>query len=352
MTLEAIACSHCGSSAVKEVKADTYFCDHCETVFKHIDPALLGSNHVQSFCSCGGAVEAQCQICRRGVCRRCDAPQALVDPDRFGDPYCIPTSSSGYLVRLGSGWRSVLDGQLGENRLTAGIAGPLLYAEQVVEWLRSSRHDLRHVCWSCAETAAHELSGRIAAGELCRSARHFGPSSPEVLTHCSCCGGMFCGECIVRDGKLAILWWTPFRGGLRRGDRVSASIDAENSLCRSCFGEHRAKVYEVYAHDAALRHELRQGDVGRYEVITQRRLIDLTEGMANRRAMDTMKRCAEYLVKEYSKQRNGPCNWKAGFDKAEPWAEPVFIDDRGDGQTNFLGSRKAFRAGRQAGAIT
>lgn len=38
MPVEAISCTRCGSGDVKEVKANTYFCSHCESVFKYVDP--------------------------------------------------------------------------------------------------------------------------------------------------------------------------------------------------------------------------------------------------------------------------------------------------------------------------
>jgi ribosomal protein L37AE/L43A len=41
VTLESITCTHCGSSEVQEVKPHTYFCSHCEGVFKHIDPTQV-----------------------------------------------------------------------------------------------------------------------------------------------------------------------------------------------------------------------------------------------------------------------------------------------------------------------
>jgi hypothetical protein len=66
MPLETISCSHCGSAEVKEVKANTYFCDHCETIFKHIDPNQVTVQ--REFCECGGPIAFQCRVCHVGIC--------------------------------------------------------------------------------------------------------------------------------------------------------------------------------------------------------------------------------------------------------------------------------------------
>jgi len=66
MPLEAISCTNCGSSDVQEVKPSTYFCNHCDTVFKHIDPTHVTVQ--REFCECGGAIAHQCRLCRTGIC--------------------------------------------------------------------------------------------------------------------------------------------------------------------------------------------------------------------------------------------------------------------------------------------
>jgi len=38
------------------VKANTYFCNHCESVFKYVDPTK--ARVVPSFCACGNPVQA------------------------------------------------------------------------------------------------------------------------------------------------------------------------------------------------------------------------------------------------------------------------------------------------------
>ncbi len=51
MTLEAINCTHCGSGDVQQVKPDTYFCNHCESISKHVDPSKVTTT--PSFCAVG-----------------------------------------------------------------------------------------------------------------------------------------------------------------------------------------------------------------------------------------------------------------------------------------------------------
>ena len=51
MALESITCKSCGATDVQEVKADTYFCNHCEGVFKHVNPSKV--TVTQEFCVCG-----------------------------------------------------------------------------------------------------------------------------------------------------------------------------------------------------------------------------------------------------------------------------------------------------------
>lgn len=73
MPLETIKCPDCGSPDVKEIKAGTFFCGHCESLFKHVDPSRLT---VQAeFCQCGGAIAFQCRSCRTGICQTCDLRQ-------------------------------------------------------------------------------------------------------------------------------------------------------------------------------------------------------------------------------------------------------------------------------------
>jgi hypothetical protein len=74
MPLEAISCTGCGSADVQEVKPSTYFCNHCETVFKHIDPTRVNVSHTPGFCDCGSGrpVKSQCQLCTNALCRDCD----------------------------------------------------------------------------------------------------------------------------------------------------------------------------------------------------------------------------------------------------------------------------------------
>jgi len=75
MPIESLSCTGCGSTQVQEVKPNTYFCAHCEKVFKRVDPSTVTVTHRPDFCSCGSGnpIFAQCQVCRDDVvCRSCD----------------------------------------------------------------------------------------------------------------------------------------------------------------------------------------------------------------------------------------------------------------------------------------
>jgi hypothetical protein len=43
MPFESLSCPRCGSGDVQEVKPETYFCNHCDNVFKYVRPSRPGS---------------------------------------------------------------------------------------------------------------------------------------------------------------------------------------------------------------------------------------------------------------------------------------------------------------------
>jgi hypothetical protein len=43
MPFESLSCSRCGSGDVQEVKPETYFCNHCDNVFRYVRPSRAGS---------------------------------------------------------------------------------------------------------------------------------------------------------------------------------------------------------------------------------------------------------------------------------------------------------------------
>ena len=69
MGLQAMNCPNCGSSAVKEVKPSTYFCDHCEGVFRLVPPVGQSAASTADFCTCGNRITSQCRVCETGLCK-------------------------------------------------------------------------------------------------------------------------------------------------------------------------------------------------------------------------------------------------------------------------------------------
>lgn len=69
MPIESIGCTGCGSSDVKEVKANTYFCNHCESVFKWVEPVGGAAGPVACGVEdCGVLAVGRCGLCRIPFC--------------------------------------------------------------------------------------------------------------------------------------------------------------------------------------------------------------------------------------------------------------------------------------------
>lgn len=210
MPFEAIACTRCGSTEVQEVKPSTYFCNHCETVFKHIDPTRLTVDHGPAFCSCGNPVQVQCQVCKTGVCRDCDTIEwrrsaGIKEPGHcgaFNGPPDISVSAIGYgylesskysYLRPGGEKEFVISrGRIvTEERSGPAVIGPFLGVNKILSALRATHGDLRHVCCTCVESAAPATAEHVRNGDLCETPRCAGWSTGR----CPCCEGAFCKRC-------------------------------------------------------------------------------------------------------------------------------------------------------------
>jgi len=102
---------------VREVKPSTYFCNHCDTVFKLIDPTHVTVQ--REFCECGGAIAYQCRLCRTGICHGHDAWQETV----FGDHSTVLDWVLQFTALTGFRWRIISvveDRLLGEARERRG----------------------------------------------------------------------------------------------------------------------------------------------------------------------------------------------------------------------------------------
>jgi hypothetical protein len=162
MPLESLACTNCGSADVKAVKASTYFCNQCDSVFKHVDPAKVTT--APAFCSCGNPVTAQCQVCQVSVmCMACDATK---NPDwRY---IFIPTVGFGYLLPACYSWKELTGGQIRLRKMMEPMTiGPTLSAAKLLPHLFGAPSDLQHICWSCVAAAVPDAVRQIVAKSVC-----------------------------------------------------------------------------------------------------------------------------------------------------------------------------------------
>lgn len=226
MPFEAIACTRCGSTDAQEVKPSTFFCNHCETVFKHIDPTRLTVDNRPAFCSCGNPIEFQCQLCKTGMCLECDViawrqdydqsryrgiissvpvtvhPSAIYVPVRgfgyTGDARKYGEGSSypeAYKVLSVSGRHVVRYSYEPDARF-----GPWLALDKLLAVLSEKRVRLGHACWPCIGRAVPELAEQIADGAICETPTCV--NKPKQA--CSCCGGAFCESCLTPN--VSALW--------------------------------------------------------------------------------------------------------------------------------------------------
>jgi len=233
MSCETLACTNCGSGDVREVKPNTYFCNHCDSVFKHVDPARLTVG--PAFCEHGNPVEVQCQVCKIGMCRsRCDIVRQSVG--------LVSTEGFGYLEQ-GAG-RNI------------DVGGPFLILGKLLTSLTLDRGEgLIHACHGCVIRAVPAAVARICAGTLCESVRCRNVSAGT----CPCCHGGFCQECSVPGVEKQ--WLLKGSGMLGRpaticawdpdGDRASESFPIDKpmpeGMCGPCVGENREKIAAIAA---------------------------------------------------------------------------------------------------------
>jgi len=175
MTLEALRCTNCGSQNVDEVKRGTYFCQHCETVFRYVDPSRVTVTHEQAFCECGNAVEFQCYLCRTGICG---------DHDVF------------------DGGQKTGEGVAAFVAERAGAMPP-------------------HLCGDCLKPLMSELRTMREERRRCRELTCI----RETATACACCDGAFC------EHHAGIRTFVA-RWGTEPGDAVSTTTGA--SVCDEC----------------------------------------------------------------------------------------------------------------------
>jgi hypothetical protein len=74
MPFESLSCPRCGSASIQEVKHETYFCNHCDNVFKYVSPgrpaeSTGGCELPEEGRPCGVPAIGHCRTCHRAFCR-------------------------------------------------------------------------------------------------------------------------------------------------------------------------------------------------------------------------------------------------------------------------------------------
>ncbi len=69
MPNEPVQCPNCGSGDVRQLAADSYRCEHCQTSFHWVDPTKKTVVQKPSVCKCGRVAVAFCSRCGQGVCQ-------------------------------------------------------------------------------------------------------------------------------------------------------------------------------------------------------------------------------------------------------------------------------------------
>lgn len=241
MSLEALTCTNCGSGDVQEVKASTYFCNHCESVFKHADPAQVTVG--PAFCEHGNPVDVQCQLCRTGMCsQRCDVVPAWGG----GHGGVVRTRGFGYLEQ--------------GRRYNTDVEGPFLSVGKLLRSLAlTCQRSLSHVCYRCVTQAVPVTAEYVSAGAICETVRCW--SAPAGK--CPCCQGGFCQKCsmpqvlqqgggdwlrglsVTRAVSAAVCAWDP------EYDRASKTFPVgqrlPDGMCQPCLEENSDKAAALAA---------------------------------------------------------------------------------------------------------
>jgi hypothetical protein len=260
MPLESLICSHCGSSEVKEVKVNTYFCGHCEGIFKLVDPKSVTITNYPSFCSCGEKVAAKCQLCDATMCATCDAGGRTENWE--GVPILIETRGFGHMYLSSANRHSaygcfISDSQvlergekapqvtidvwtLDRGRRTTDLAiGPFVSVSKLLGHLSSINGGVRHVCWSCVASAIPEVAEGVVDGTLCE----FPFCGQQSETNCRCCGFGYCkihaGPAGVVDSIGAKTFSAPSL------DCPSFPVTVSGDFCLQCRSEASVRIEGV-----------------------------------------------------------------------------------------------------------
>lgn len=200
MSFEGITCPNDGAiEGITQVEPDTFYCSHCKSLFKYVDPRRFKVQVEGSFCSCGNRVEFRCQLCNKELCPECDviewqmgswAPSGhpFVQPTRYPRTLIVAAQDFGYLAQ-GDSLKAFVPiyGRIS----MSSVAGPTLYASEILSQLAKGRPSgLRHLCGACLKTGVPAAIAAIASGQMCES-----PGCAEkARVSCQCCGSAFCAQ--------------------------------------------------------------------------------------------------------------------------------------------------------------
>jgi hypothetical protein len=194
MGFESIVCPECrATEGFTEVGPGTYYCPYHKGLFEHVDPSLITVRHEGIFCSCGNRVEFQCQLCRRGLCGRCDVAKWKRD---IGWRLIIPVQRSGYLELVprlrehqAVAWHAITDNRIVPLRpVESGFIGPFVYPEDIYQQINIAPDNLRHVCCSCVSAGAAAATKAIVDCRICEHPA----CGVAAADRCLCCSNAFC----------------------------------------------------------------------------------------------------------------------------------------------------------------
>jgi hypothetical protein len=368
MPLEAIACTTCGSTDVQEVKPSTYFCNHCETLFKHIDPTHLTVDNAPAFCSCGNPIEFQCQLCKTGICLECDVIAWRQDYDRrsyrsilssiplTGHPskIYVPVQGFGYIgnaSRYGqssdskthellsvSGRHVVRSSYKSDDRF-----GPWLPLDKLLTVLSEKRVRLGHACWQCIGNIVPEVAERIAAGAICETP----DCTNKPKQACSCCSSAFCESCLIPNvpslwsgyGGTTVMTIHVTESSYRSPSSYAVKWQPSDGLCILCGNERLEEVtawertaHEELAnvlepdssHNAGRHHDLR------FYSTPKRRRTQAGRRAEYERARLVAERCAAEVTERLKKFRmpTGACQRSSAYAERLWYAWYAITDNR------------------------
>ena len=191
MPYESLACPRCGSSSFQEVKPNTYFCNHCDNVFKYTRASSAAGGSSPASCdTCGVLAVGLCYLCHSYFCPGHQAViEALGSPipvRRFKDlcARCYPAyvqaeedRKAAHIRRFGHGYLQ----EFARPELeAAGIPPVLLVEQRPGRSYESAGHGwlLGEFYWGWGE-----VPGSITArrhNDKCQTALQIGPERNQL----------------------------------------------------------------------------------------------------------------------------------------------------------------------------